>query len=175
MLPTPSAGHFSLAIQIFTQKHQVQTQGQGDFVDLTSSISSGLLETKLTEGQATIFVVGSTAGITTLEYEPGLIKDMNAVYERLAAREDDYFHHLTWGDDNGSSHVRAALQGPSITIPFLNQKLLLGQWQQVVLAEFDTQPRTRTIIAQFIGVRTQAPSPPNQKKSVNSYEANFTV
>ena len=87
----------------------------------------------------------------TLEYEPGLVRDMSEVYEQIAPRRKDYEHHKTWGDDNGSGHVRSAIQGCSLSIPFKEGKLFLGTWQQVVLAEFDTRPRQRTVVLQFIG------------------------
>jgi secondary thiamine-phosphate synthase enzyme len=102
-------------------------------------------------GVATVFVVGSTAGITTIEFEPGAIHDLNAVFESLAPRRGEYRHHLRWGDDNGSSHVRAALLGPSVTVPFSKRTLHLGTWQQIMLLEFDTGPRDREVIVQIVG------------------------
>lgn len=96
-------------------------------------------------------MVGSTAAITTFEYEPGLVEDMRDLFEKLIPKNKHYAHDDTWGDANGFSHVRAALQGPSLTIPFDNGKLMLGTWQQVVLAEFDNRPRERQIILQIIG------------------------
>jgi secondary thiamine-phosphate synthase enzyme len=96
-------------------------------------------------------VVGSTAGLTTIEFEPGAIADLNDVFERLAPRGGDYRHHLRWGDDNGSSHVRAALLGPSVVVPFGGGQLALGTWQQIMLVEFDTRPRRREIVIQLIG------------------------
>ena len=101
-------------------------------------------------GQATIFVPGSTAGVTTIEYEPGLVKDIREAWEKIAPEREDYHHHGTWGDDNGSSHVRAAMLGPSLTVPFVNGKLILGTWQQIVLIDFDTRARTRDITVQVI-------------------------
>ncbi|MCX7661682.1 MAG: secondary thiamine-phosphate synthase enzyme YjbQ [Candidatus Omnitrophica bacterium] len=98
-----------------------------------------------------IFVVGSTAGLTTMEYEPGLIKDLKELYERLVPSHRQYAHDLTWNDANGFSHLRSSLQGTSLLVPFKEKKLLLGTWQQVVLAEFDHRARTRRIILQFLG------------------------
>lgn len=138
-------------MKIVTGKIELKTRGQGDIVDITSRIRERLEESKLREGQATIFVPGSTAGIVTLEHEPGLIKDLRRLYDSLAPAGADYAHHATWGDDNGSSHVRAAIQGPSLTIPFEDGKLTLGTWQQVALAEFDTRPRERGLVLQLIG------------------------
>ena len=96
-------------------------------------------------------MVGSTAGVTTIEFEPGAVADLNGLFERLAPRNAEYRHHLRWGDDNGSSHVRAALLGPSVTVPFVDGELRLGTWQQVMLLEFDTQPRRRELVVQMIG------------------------
>ena len=98
-----------------------------------------------------MFVVGSTAGITTIEFEPGAVADLNGLFERLAPRSAEYRHHLRWGDDNGSSHVRAALLGPSLTVPFVDGALTLGTWQQIMLLEFDTRPRNREVIVQIVG------------------------
>lgn len=105
----------------------------------------------IASGIVTVFVVGSTAGITTIEFEPGAVHDLHAVFESLAPRDGTYRHHLKWGDDNGSSHVRAALLGPSVTIPFTRGKLLLGTWQQIMLMEFDMGPRERDVIVQIVG------------------------
>ena len=94
-------------------------------------------------GLVTVFVVGSTAAITTIEFEPGAVADLNRLFDELAPRDAEYRHHLRWGDDNGSSHVRAALLGPSLTVPFVDGALLLGTWQQIMLLEFDTSPAAR--------------------------------
>jgi secondary thiamine-phosphate synthase enzyme len=129
----------------------VETKGQGDTRDLTALVASTIRESSLTDGLATVSVVGSTAGITTLEFEPGVVADLNALWEQLAPRDGDYRHHLRWGDDNGSSHVRAAILGPSISIPFDQARLRVGTWQQIVLVEFDTRARQREVIVQLIG------------------------
>jgi secondary thiamine-phosphate synthase enzyme len=102
-------------------------------------------------GLATVFVAGSTAGITTIEFEPGAVADLDRLFESLAPRDGEYQHHLRWGDDNGSSHARAALLGPSLVVPFADGKLLLGQWQQIALFEFDTRARRREIVVQIVG------------------------
>jgi secondary thiamine-phosphate synthase enzyme len=114
-------------------------------------VAAAVAASRAQAGTATVFVVGSTAGVTTIEFEPGAIADLNGVFERLAPRNADYQHHLRWGDDNGSSHVRAALLGPSITVPFVDGALTLGTWQQVMLLEFDTRPRRREIVVQIVG------------------------
>jgi secondary thiamine-phosphate synthase enzyme len=129
----------------------VETKGQGDTRDLTALVATTIRESSLTDGLATVSVVGSTAGITTLEFEPGVVADLNALWEQLAPRDGDYRHHLRWGDDNGSSHVRAAILGPSISIPFDEARLRVGTWQQIVLVEFDTRARQREVIVQLIG------------------------
>ena len=132
---------------IATQKFEVSTNGQGDARDITENVAAS----QTRAGIASVFVVGSTAGITTIEFEPGAIADLNGLFERLAPRGGEYCHHLRWGDDNGSSHVRAALLGPSLTVPLADGALTLGTWQQIMLLEFDTQPRRREILIQIIG------------------------
>lgn len=134
-----------------THVHEVSTSGQGDAHDLTEAVARAVSDSGFANGIATVFVVGSTAGITTIEFEPGAVHDFGAMFEELAPREASYRHHLRWGDDNGSSHVRAALLGPSVTVPFRDGTLLLGTWQQIALFEFDTRPRRREIIVQIVG------------------------
>ena len=129
-------------------RHTVQTRGQGDAHDITEVVSEATHG--VASGLVTVFVVGSTAALTTIEFEPGAIADLNAVFERLAPRHGDYRHHERWGDDNGSSHVRAALLGPSLTIPIVDGELTLGTWQQIMLLEFDTRPREREIVIQIL-------------------------
>jgi secondary thiamine-phosphate synthase enzyme len=136
---------------IKTTEHTVHTRGHCDIHDLTPPLRSALTAAGLKEGQALIFVAGSTAGVTTVEFEQGLVRDINEFFERLIPEQRDYFHHATWGDDNGASHLRAALLKPSITVPFMDGRLMTGTWQQVVLIDFDTRPRQRSIIFQFVG------------------------
>ena len=138
-------------MKIVTEKITLSTKGDPDLIDITGKIRAILDATGLKCGQVTIFVVGSTAAITTFEYEPGLIEDIREFYEKLIPKKKPYHHDDTWGDANGFSHLRAALQGPSVTIPFDGGKLLLGTWQQVVLAEFDNHPRKREVIIQIMG------------------------
>ncbi|OFW06573.1 MAG: secondary thiamine-phosphate synthase enzyme [Acidobacteria bacterium RIFCSPLOWO2_02_FULL_67_36] len=138
-------------MMVETHTHEISTKGQGDAHDITAVAARAVAKSGMRAGIATVFVVGSTAGVTTIEFEPGAVHDLNGVFEALAPREADYRHHLRWGDDNGSSHVRAALLGPSVTIPFRDGKLLLGTWQQIVLLEFDTRPRRREIVVQVLG------------------------
>ena len=138
-------------MKIVTERLKKQTSGAGDLQDITAEITEAFGKTGLTQGLVNIFVVGSTAAITDFEYEPGLTDDIRALYERIAPRGKHYRHDDTWNDANGFSHVRAALQGPGLAVPFENNRLLLGTWQQIVLAEFDTRPRKREIILTFIG------------------------
>ena len=132
-------------------RRAVATRGQGDAHDITDLVSSAVAESKCGAGVATVFVVGSTAAVTTIEFEPGAVADLNRLLEMIAPREADYRHHLRWSDDNGSSHVRAALLGPSLTVPFAQHTLLLGTWQQILLLELDTRPRKREVVVQIIG------------------------
>jgi secondary thiamine-phosphate synthase enzyme len=134
-----------------TYRRNIPTRGQGDAHDLTDLVAAAVDESNCTGGLATVFVVGSTAAVTTIEFEPGAVADLNRLLQAIAPREADYRHHLRWGDDNGSSHVRAALLGPSLTVPFANGKLILGTWQQIMLVELDTRPRKREIVVQVVG------------------------
>lgn len=136
---------------VATYRHELKTKGQGDAHDITAAVARSVAESELRAGVATVFVVGSTAGITTIEFEPGAVTDLNRLFETLAPRMAQYQHHLRWGDDNGSSHARAALLGPSVAVPFADGELLLGQWQQIALFEFDTRPRRREIVVQIMG------------------------
>jgi secondary thiamine-phosphate synthase enzyme len=131
--------------------YELSTKGQGDACDLTETVAAAVAASGIRSGVATIFVVGSTAAVTTIEFEAGAVSDFNGLFERLAPRSAEYRHHLRWGDDNGSSHVRAALLGPSLGVPFMEGRLLLGTWQQIMLAEFDTRPRNRRVVIQMIG------------------------
>ena len=136
---------------VATHRHEIATRNQGETHDLTDIVAAAIVQSGCAGGLATVFVVGSTAAVTTIEYEPGAIADLNRLFEDIAPRDADYRHHLRWGDDNGSSHVRAALLGPSLTVPFAGGTLLLGTWQQIMLIEFDTRPRKREIVIQIVG------------------------
>jgi len=138
-------------MQIINKKVEIDTKGAGDLLNITDQVVDILTVSKLKKGCATVFVVGSTAAITTFEYEPGMIKDMRDLCEKLVPSNKHYNHDDTWGDANGFSHLRAALFGPSLAIPFTNGKLSLGTWQQIVLAEFDNRPRHREVVVQIIG------------------------
>jgi secondary thiamine-phosphate synthase enzyme len=136
---------------VATQNFQISTNGQGDVRDVTRQVADAVSRSGMRSGIVTVFAVGSTAGMTTIEFEAGAIEDLNAVFEQLAPREGEYRHHLRWGDDNGSSHVRAAIVGPSLTVPFVDGAMVLGTWQQIVLLEFDTRARSREVVVQIIG------------------------
>jgi secondary thiamine-phosphate synthase enzyme len=138
-------------MKIVNKKFTLSTKASGDLINITNDLKKSLKDTTFQIGNMTVFVSGSTAGITTFEYEPGLIKDVGEFYEKLAPSSLHYHHDETWGDANRFSHIRATLTGQSLTIPFEDGKLLLGTWQQVVLAEFDNRPRKREITIQIIG------------------------
>ena len=138
-------------MRVIHKKISLSTKGNGDLLDITGQVQELLQDAAVKSGTLTVFVIGSTAGITTFEYEPGLIQDMRQLYERFIPQKAHYLHDDTWADANGFSHLRAAFTGPSLTIPFEQGKLLLGTWQQVVLAEFDHRPRKRTVIVQIMG------------------------
>jgi secondary thiamine-phosphate synthase enzyme len=129
----------------------IETRGDNDMIDLTDRLSLLLQKQKMTRGSMLVFVSGSTAALTTIEYEPGLKKDFTLLMERIVPRNARYYHEETWNDGNGHSHVRASLLSPSLTIPFGEGKLLLGTWQQVVLIDFDNRPRSRSLVVQFTG------------------------
>jgi len=130
---------------------QIITKGNCDIVDITSDVSAILEHSGMNEGIANIFVSGSTAGITTVEYEPGLVADLKNTFEKLAPSSATYEHDKKWGDGNGHAHVRASLLGASIVIPFKDRELLLGTWQQLILIDFDNRERSRQIIVQLSG------------------------
>lgn len=135
-----------------TQQIRVKTEGNCEVVNITEQVQSAAAGAGISDGVVTLFVVGSTAGITTTEYEPGLVNhDIAALFEKIAPAGARYEHEQTWKDDNGHSHLRASLLGPSLSVPVVGGELSLGTWQQIVLVDFDTRPRTRTVICQFIG------------------------
>jgi secondary thiamine-phosphate synthase enzyme len=137
---------------VITKNIQVQTKGNCDIIDITPQAAQAVAESGVATGTATLFNVGSTAAITTTEYEPGLVKhDINAAFEKIAPQDGFYKHEETWHDDNGHAHVRATLLGPSLVVPIVDGLLTLGTWQQIILIDFDTNPRTRRVVCQIIG------------------------
>jgi secondary thiamine-phosphate synthase enzyme len=140
-------------MEIRTTKFSQKTSGFCDIIDITGRISDEIARRKIMRGLVTLFVPGSTAALTTIEYEPGLVQDLKELVEKLAPSTRRYHHDDRWGDDNGFSHVRASLFGPSMAIPIEDGRAVLGTWQQIVLLDFDNRPRTREIIIQLIGER----------------------
>lgn len=138
-------------MKLVTEQFHVPTEGNSEVVDITDRVGAILARQNLEEGSATVFVVGSTASITTTEFEPGLRKDIPETLNRIAPQGSRYHHDDTWHDGNGHSHVRAALMGCSLTVPFVKRTLLLGTWQQIVLVDHDNRPRERTIVVQIFG------------------------
>jgi secondary thiamine-phosphate synthase enzyme len=138
-------------MQIVTENIQVSTRGNSKPVDITESVADVLRNSGLSRGQALVFAPGATAGITTIEFEPGLVHDFPEMLERIAPADIPYQHDGTWGDGNGHGHVRASLIGASLTVPFKDSQLLLGTWQQIVLVDCDNRPRKRSIVVQLIG------------------------
>ncbi len=136
---------------VVTQRIQVRTKGNCDIIDITSQVAQKISESGLQDGTVTVFVPGATGGVTTIEFEPGLVSDLQGAFERIAPVDIDYRHHLRWGDDNGHAHVRASLLGPSLTVPFVHSSLTLGTWQQIIFIDFDTRPRSRELVLQLIG------------------------
>jgi secondary thiamine-phosphate synthase enzyme len=129
----------------------VGTSSGTDLVDITEEVGRRLVESEVRQGLVNIFVPGSTGAVTTIEYESGALKDLMGAIDRIAPREAEYEHDLRWGDGNGYSHVRAALLGPSLSIPVIDGRLCLGTWQQIVLLDFDNRPRRRRALIQVLG------------------------
>lgn len=138
-------------MKIRNYKLRVKTKGFCDIHDLTDGAQEKLSDAGVQNGLVTFFVTGSTAGLTTVEYEPGLVKDLEELFERLAPQNKDYHHEEAWHDGNGFAHVRSSLLKTSLTVPLIDGKLTLGTWQQVVLIDFDNRPRTREIVLQVMG------------------------
>lgn len=138
-------------MNIITKELEFKTRGNNDILDITPRLSDEIRLSNFNEGFVNLMVIGSTAALTTMEYEPGLKKDIPEALEKIAPSRADYEHHKTWGDYNGSAHVRSAIIGPDLTIPFKEGKLMIGTWQQIALMDFDTRPRERRIAVQMIG------------------------
>jgi secondary thiamine-phosphate synthase enzyme len=138
-----------MPVQSYT--FQIKTRGFNDTHDITDKVQDFLESSNITNGVVTVFVPGSTAGITTIEFEPGVVEDLGRTIEKLVPQDGNYKHNLRWGDGNGFSHVRASLMGPSLSVPFSGKKLLLGTWQQIVLIDFDNRSRNREVVVQVVG------------------------
>ena len=136
---------------VVTKRIGLQTKGYCDLIDVTHQVAEQVAGSGVNSGTVTLFVSGSTAGVSTIEFEPGLISDFQGVWERTVPQDIPYKHDLRWGDGNGFSHVRASLLGASLVVPFANKRLMLGTWQQIIVADFDNRSRSREIILQIMG------------------------
>jgi secondary thiamine-phosphate synthase enzyme len=136
---------------VATKRISLESKGNCDIIDITPEIQEQLAETNIKNGIVTLFITGSTAGVSTIEYESGLLSDFKAMWERNIPKDIPYKHDRAWGDGNGHSHVRASLLGASLVIPFSDKKLALGTWQQIVVVDFDNRPRSRQIVVQIMG------------------------
>jgi secondary thiamine-phosphate synthase enzyme len=140
-------------LEITTREINIQTKGFTHIIDITPILDNLIQEINLYEGQVTIFVSGSTGGLTTIEFEPGLLKDLPEFLESIIPQTKRYEHDKTWHDGNGYAHLRSSLIKTSITVPFNKKRLLLGTWQQIIFIDFDNRPRQRKLIVQFIGTK----------------------
>lgn len=138
---------------IKTTRIQIATRGETDIRDITADVAAIIETAQLRDGQVTLFVPGSTAGLTTIEFEPGVVEDLRRAIQRAAPEDMEYMHDRRWGDGNGYSHVRAALIGPSLVVPVVDGRMTLGTWQQIVLLDFDNRPRDRHVVVQLHGTR----------------------
>lgn len=136
---------------VINTRIQVQTKGDCELLDITHQVAQKIEESDIKDGTVTVFVAGSTAGVTTIEYERGVLSDFQSMWDRAVPRDIPYRHDAAWGDGNGHAHVRASLLGPSLVVPFVNSRMMLGTWQQIVLADFDNRPRSRDIVLQIMG------------------------
>lgn len=136
---------------VVSNQISVDTRGEGDILDVTNKVAEAITTSNLRNGIVTVFVPGATGALSTIEYEPGLLKDLPNALDRIAPKGADYEHERRWHDGNGHSHVRASIIGPSISIPFVDGRLTLGTWQQIVFIELDVRNRRRTLIMQIIG------------------------
>jgi secondary thiamine-phosphate synthase enzyme len=136
---------------VVTEEITLQSRGNCDIIDITSQVATTVEKSGVVSGTATLFMVGSTAGLTTIEYEPNLLSDFKNMWDRVVPHNIPYEHDKTWGDGNGHSHVRASTLGPSLTVPFAHKRLTLGTWQQIIFVDFDNRPRSRRIVIQIVG------------------------
>jgi secondary thiamine-phosphate synthase enzyme len=139
------------SMKVITDYIPISTKGFTDIIDVTSRVAEAIQQSGINSGTVTVFISGSTAGVTTIEYEPGLLQDLPEAFEKLAPMDARYHHDATWHDGNGFSHVRAALLGCSVTVPFNERRMLLGTWQQIVVIDFDNRSRHRDVIVQIMG------------------------
>jgi secondary thiamine-phosphate synthase enzyme len=138
-------------MKVVSNDIQLRTNGGGDMIDITAKVSQAIVDSQLENGTVTVFIPGSTAGVTTIEYEDGVLNDFKDMWDRTAPQGIPYQHDRKWGDGNGHSHVRASVLGASLVIPFTNKMLMLGTWQQIIIVDFDNRQRSRKIILQLMG------------------------
>lgn len=136
---------------VVNERVEFRTQGNGQILDITEQVSRRVQGSGLKDGIVTLFTPSSTSALTTIEYESGAVHDLQQLFDRMAPPDMDYRHNLRWGDGNGHAHVRHALLGPSLTIPFLEGRMTLGTWQQIVFVDFDNRPRSRSVVLQIMG------------------------
>jgi secondary thiamine-phosphate synthase enzyme len=130
---------------------ELETKGNGDILNITQAVGQVVRQAEIANGIVPVFCPSATSGLTTLEYEPGCIQDLDRLFDEIVDTNREYAHNARWGDGNGHSHVRAALLGPSLTVPFVDQRLTLGTWQQIIYVDFDNRSRSRRLVAQIIG------------------------
>jgi len=139
-------------IDLSTHSIEFSTKGNTHIVDITEKVQKAILDSGITEGNVTLFAIGSTTGLSTVEFEPGLVgNDVAAMYQKIAPYGVSYEHNKTWGDDNGAAHLRSTLTGSSLVVPVIDGNITLGTWQQIIFIDFDTRPRSRKVVAQVIG------------------------
>lgn len=136
---------------VITESMRFSTRGNGEVVDITDQVARKVADSELTDGAVTIFSPSATSALTTIEFESGAVADLQSLFDRLVPEDIEYRHNLRWGDGNGHSHARAALLGPSLAVPFVNKRLTLGTWQQIVFLDFDVRPHDRKLVLQIIG------------------------
>lgn len=138
-------------MSVKTHVIQLSTRGDADMRDITDAVAAAVIESDMQAGIVTIFCPSATSGLTTIEFEDGCVRDLGRLFDEIVPQNQPYAHNARWGDGNGHSHVRAALLGPSLTVPFVNGRLTLGTWQQIIYVDFDNRPRRRELIAQIMG------------------------
>jgi secondary thiamine-phosphate synthase enzyme len=136
---------------VITESIRFGTRGNGEVVDITDEVARKVANSEVSDGTVTIFTPSATSALTTIEYESGAVADLQALFDRLVPQNAEYRHNLRWGDGNGHSHVRAALLGASLTVPFVDKRLTLGTWQQIVFVDFDVRPHDRRLVLQIMG------------------------
>lgn len=138
-------------MSVVSMSIELETKGHGDILDITPAVGQAVRQSEIANGVVTVFCPSSTSGLTTLEYESGCIQDLRRLFDEIIDPRREYAHNARWGDGNGHSHIRAAVLGPSLTVPFVDQHLTLGTWQQIIYVDFDNRARKRQLVLQIIG------------------------